>query len=43
MAESKLTNTKEVAEEFNTYFITVTENMEMKNANKNEAVKLLDI
>jgi hypothetical protein len=41
MGESKLTNTK-VAEEFNKYFITVTENLETKTANKNEAIKLLE-
>jgi hypothetical protein len=27
---------------FNKYFITVAENLETKNANKNEAMKLLD-
>jgi hypothetical protein len=42
MGESKLTNAKEVAEESNKYFIIVTENLEMKNDNKNEAITLLD-
>jgi hypothetical protein len=30
MGENKLTNTKEVVEEFNKYFITVNENLGMK-------------
>jgi hypothetical protein len=39
VGKNKVTNTREV---FNKYFITVAENLEMRNANKNEAMKLLD-
>jgi hypothetical protein len=42
VGKSKLTNTKEVVELFNKYFITVAENLETKNANKNKAIKFLD-
>ena len=35
VGNSKVTNTKEVVEVFNKYFITVAENLETKSANKN--------
>jgi hypothetical protein len=42
VGKNKVTDTREVVEVLNKYFITVAENLEMRNVNKNEAMKLLD-
>jgi hypothetical protein len=42
VGKKKVTTTREVVEVFNKYFINAAENLEMRNANKNEAMNLLD-
>jgi hypothetical protein len=42
VGKSKVINRKEIVKAFIKYFITVVENLAMKNADKNEAIKLLN-